>query len=686
MERFIGIDLGTTYSSVATIDEYGRPIVLKDSHGEALTPSVIYWDENGQVIVGSEAKEMLQAGSDNVAMFFKRFVGDSSYRFYAYDREYTAKDLSAILLRHLKGKAEEILGGSVRDAVITVPAYFNDIQRNEVVAAGKDAGLNVLRIINEPTAAAITYGIKKIGNQRFLVYDLGGGTFDVTVLQITADTIQVLATGGDHQLGGKDWDDQLINYVAEQFKLEFGVDPRESVETYNDLAYDCERLKKQLTSKDSAVLNLRYNGFRGHYTITRQLFEDLTQSLMFNTQSMTELVLKEAKLGWRDLDGALLVGGSTRMPMVENWVRKMSGKEPIRGVNVDEAVSLGAAIQASTEVQRRSYSFGGNSQRRVPQFTLGSSMKIVDVMSHSLGAVAISQDGEKYINSIIIPKNKAIPITERKDFLHHTRPGNDNTLDVYLTQGETAELRECLVVGKYVFHDIAHVSNGNTIINIEYSYDENGMIVVNGTQKETGRKLRVEKVALDDLGWLYEKPKQKQISLDIILAIDVSGSMEGKPLRSAASAAREFIGKMDLDRNAISVIGFENEVHEYCSLTHSSLKLKLALAGLRSLGGTYSPLQFAFAKLRNSKNKPVIVVLTDGEWFDQSDAIATSDKCRQVGIDIIAIGFGEADEAFLRRISTISMMTDLDNLTKSFGSIAQELNQKGNTSGMMLNR
>lgn len=685
MERFIGIDLGTTYSSVATIDEYGRPVIVKNLNGESLTPSVIYFDEFNNPIVGSEAKELLQSGEESVAMFFKRFMGDDAYRFYAYDHEYTAKDLSAIMLRKLKKDAEEALGGEIKNVVITVPAYFNDLQRSETVAAGVAAGFNVLRIINEPTAAAITYGINRSNHQRLLVYDLGGGTFDVTILEISPDAIKVLATGGDHELGGKDWDDMLISHIVEQFQIEFGVDPTESVEVYNDLAYDCEKLKKQLSSKESATISVRYNGMRGRYTITREKFEELTEAQLRSTKTMTEHVLSEAGLTWPDLDGALLVGGSTRMPMVENWVRQISGKEPLRGVNVDEAVSLGAAIQAGVEMQKKAnYKFGEQTSSN-QQFRLLGSKKIVDVMSHSLGAVAISEDRERYVNSIIIPKNKAIPATEHKNFLHHTQKNSKNDLEVYITQGESTDIRDCIVVGKYIFHDIKHVSNGETIINIEYSYDENGIIVVNGYQQKNNKQLVVEKATLqDDMSWLYEKPKGR-IAMNIILAIDISGSMSGKPLKNASSAATEFVSKLNLETSSISIVGFTDSVIEYCSLSKDIKTIEKAIKKMSARGGTNSPLEFCYKKLQSSEDKPIVVVLTDGEWFDQKNAIVTSDKCKDAGIDIIAIGFGDADEKFLNRISTISVMTDLENLVESFSTIAQELTQSGNANSLKLN-
>ena len=695
MERFVGIDLGTTYSSVATIDEYGKPVIVKNSDGEALTPSVIYFDNYGNQKVGAEAKEMLQSGEENVAMFFKRFVGNKDFAFYANDKVYSAKDLSAILLRKLKADAEEALGGEIRNAVITVPAYFNDLQRSETIAAGQEAGFNVLRIINEPTAAAITYGINRSSNQKMLVYDLGGGTFDVTILQITPDSINVLATGGDHELGGKDWDDMLIRYISEEFKREFGEDPMDSTEVYNDLAFDCEKLKKMLSVKESGTVTVRCHGERGRYTVTRQQFEELTESLLRSTKTMTEHILEEAGLTWRDLDGALLVGGSTRMPMVENWVREMSGKEPLRGVNVDEAVSLGAAIQAGVEMQKKpQFKIGGQSTGQ-PLFRLSGVKKIVDVMSHSLGTVAVSEDGERYVNSIIIKKNKPIPVTQCKEFLHHTSSGKDNDLEVYLTQGETPNLSDCILVGKYIFHDIQHINGGETIIGIEYSYDENGVIVVGGTQKEIGRILTVEKVAIgDDLQWLYEKPKGKAIPLSVIIAVDLSGSMSGNPIRKAREAALEFLGKMDLSVHKIGIMGFADGNRMFCPMSNNPKQIKSAISQLDcnafgvGWGNDNNPLWNAikiFDRLSDTKN--VLVVLTDGVWDSNAcrNAIKNSDHCRKVGYDVIAIGFGDADEEFLQRISTQSenaLFTDLDNLVDTFGSIAQELSQRGGATGL----
>lgn len=686
MEHFIGIDLGTTYSAVSTIDEYGKPIILKNCDGEHLTPSVVYFDEHGNAIAGAEAKEMMLSGEDNVIMFFKREMGNPEFCFNVNGRNYSATDLSAILLRKLKSDAEVSLGAIISKAVITVPAYFNDLQRNETIKAAQNAGLEVLRIINEPTAAAINYGITRDVDQKLLVYDLGGGTFDVTVLEVKDGGINVLATGGDHSLGGKDWDDCIINYITDQFIREFGEDPNDDPLTYNDLAFNAEKLKKQLSSTQSASMLVRYAGRRQKYEITREKFEELTANLLQSTQEKTEEVLREAGLRWQDISGALLVGGSTKMPMVEKWVQEMSGRAPLRGINVDEAVCLGAGIQASLEMANQSV------RRGLPQGTFrklslpsGKNLQIKDVMSHSLGAIAVSQDGDRYVNSIIIRKNKTIPISECRSFKHKTRRNSENEMEVYLTQGEGTEVRECTVVGRYMIRNIEYVNGGESIIDLQYSYDENGVININGYQQETRKHLVAEKLPLqDDMSWLYEKPKGK-IAMNIILAIDISGSMAGKPLKNASSAAIEFVNKLNLEASSVSIVGFTDSVVEYCSLSRDIKVIDKAIKKMSARGGTNSPLEFCYKKLKYSEDKPIVVVLTDGEWFDQKDAIATSDRCKDAGIDIIAIGFGHADEKFLRRISTISVMTDLENLVESFSTIAQELTQSGNASSLKLN-
>jgi len=354
----IGIDLGTTFCVVATIDEMGRPVVLKNSDGKSITPSVIAFTPD-RVAFGDEAKGLQSLGNGNIASFFKNRMGDRSFYLEFNGQRYDATALSGLLLGKLKTDAEAALGKPVSKAVITVPAYFNNFQREATIEAGKLAGLDVLRIINEPTAAAIAYGIDKSReDQTLLVYDLGGGTFDVTLLRVTTGAIQVIATDGDHQLGGKDWDGRIMQHVVNQFQEEFVCDPLADVETLNDLLVQCENAKRMLSDATSARVKIFFDGNKGSYTITRDQFDTMTTDLMERTKTLCNTVLGEAKkswtgteepVSWSDVDGVLLVGGSTRMQQVATAVETMSGKSVIRGINIDEAVAIGAAIQAEID-------------------------------------------------------------------------------------------------------------------------------------------------------------------------------------------------------------------------------------------------------------------------------------------------------------------------------------------------
>lgn len=698
MENFIGIDLGTTYSAVSTIDSYGKPVVLKNSEGERLTPSAVYFDPDGGILVGAEAKDMMTNAGAEVAVFFKRFMGDSSFSYTVNGRSHSATDLSAILLAHLRNEAEKALGGPVRKAVITVPAYFNDLQRNETVKAARNAGLDVLRIINEPTAAAITYGVNQNHDCRLLVYDLGGGTFDVTVLEVKEGVMRVIATGGDHKLGGKDWDDRIVSYVADRFESEHGMDPLEDTETFNDLLFMAENAKKQLSSATQAVINLRYNGCRGRYVLTRDMFQEITAHLMENTQQKTEDVLREAGMTWHELDGVLLVGGSTKMTIVSDWVRKMSGKEPLRGVNVDEAVCIGAGIQAALDMEAQSRRFGLPGSSGKPKFTLpGGDIRIQDVMSHSLGAVAVSQEGDRYVNSIIIPRNRTIPVTERRPFQLKVKKPNQ-TMDIYVTQGETSEITDCTVVGHYVISGMVP-SQLPAVINVGYAYDENGIINVSASQVTSRgeQPLRVEKQELpDDMGWLYGRPKGAGEPMCVYLCIDLSGSMAGERIKTAREASKEFIRNINLASSEIAIVGFSDKVELYDKPCNNEDTLnvlidkRLNIGSRLGYGNEADPVSYCYDIMHKicRQMKCIMLILTDGYWDNSAcrKAVKHSDKCRDKGIDIIGIGIGSADEEFLRRISTISAMTDLDSLTESFGTIAQELSESGSAASISLRK
>lgn len=341
----LGIDLGTTFSAMAYVNEHGKPEIIPNSEGFPTTPSIVHFYDEDACVVGEEAVKMVVIDPENVVRFIKRHMGEEDFTLDFYGRPYTPQEVSALILRKLKEDSEEAMGQEIRDAVITVPAYFHSAQRGATAEAGAIAGLNVLSIINEPTAAAIAYGLDRIGGQRkLLVLDLGGGTFDVTVMEIKGTKLSTIASDGNAELGGKDWDDRLLNHVAEEFFQKYQIDPRDDPAPYQELYERCLHAKISLSTKDKAVIPVNHRGHRLAVKVDRELFEDLSRDLVQQCEDTSNLVLEKAGLKWPDLDDVLLVGGSTRMPMIRNMLVRLSTKEPVGGVNPDECVALGAAL------------------------------------------------------------------------------------------------------------------------------------------------------------------------------------------------------------------------------------------------------------------------------------------------------------------------------------------------------
>jgi molecular chaperone DnaK len=497
MDITVGIDLGTTNSALAYVNVRGIPEIVPNDLGSPITPSVICI-KDGEIIVGEEAKELQAIGEPDVAAFFKQQMGVKNFSFYAGGREFSAVDLSALVLEKLKRDAEMALGQSIKNAVITVPAYFKNPQREDTIAAGEKAGLNVLQIINEPTAAAIAYGIRQTPNdQTLVVYDLGGGTFDVTVLEIADGEIRIKTSDGDNELGGKDWDYRVIEFIAAEFEREYSVDPLEDAESLSDLLVRVEETKRQLSARESAVVSITHEGRQGRYELTRAHFEQLTADLMERTISLTRKALADAEIEPQAVDGVLLVGGSTRMPMVKDFIVRTFGKPPLSGVNVDEAVALGAAIKASE--------WSAEQRESISTFAIGGALKSVDVTNHSLGMIAINSDASAYVNAIILPKNATLPCVESRPFKHRAK-----TLEVFLTQGETESPAEPVYLGKYVVTDIPPKTE---VLDIEYSYDISGTVQVAARVGATEQQLpvTVEPLPPDVPDRFIVPPEQSQL-------------------------------------------------------------------------------------------------------------------------------------------------------------------------------
>ena len=701
MGAFVGIDLGTTYSVVAYINSAGKPEAIKNEAGRAVTPSVVFVGPQG-LLVGEDAKLEQEQGATDIAAFFKRSMGDPNFVLSLGGRDYTPTDLSAIVLAYLKGYAERFLGAPVTDAVITVPAYFTHPQRQATIEAGRKAGLNVLLIISEPTAAALDYGLRPgQTTQRVLVYDLGGGTFDISLVEITPTDLKVIAVDGDHNLGGKDWDDRLVLYLAQQFQREFGV---ELVgDNFNELLVGVEKLKRSLSQAQSAQITVAAAGHSARYTVTRDQFEEITRDLLTRTQQLTQHVLDEASLTWADIDGVIPVGGSTRMPMVSAWIQEFSGKPPLGGAHPDEAVALGAAVQASIEMERISHERLGG---RAPGATApggqpaGSAFvgalkqrTVSDVIAHSLGMIAESADRERYINSILIKKNLAIPSQEMRPYQLRTRRDGQNSLEVFLTQGETENPQECAYLGRYIFTDFPPVSDRITIVEISYTYDRNGVVDISAVERTTRQRLKltVESVPSDVPERFMGKPSAQgaREHMTFYLAFDLSGSMTGQPLDEAKRAAETFVSQCDLSATSVGLIEFSDSVRVTQGATQNNNAISRAIRhlsiGTTGYGNDGQPFDDIYSRLQKASGSRYAIVLTDGMWSHQDHAIKRAQRCHQAGIEIIAIGFGGADRAFLQRIASSSeqgFFTDLSRLTETFSAIAQELTESASATGV----
>ena len=407
--KVVGIDLGTTFSAIAHLNEFKQVDIIQNDESELITPSVIMFQDD-VIVVGEIAKSQALAVPDQIVEFVKREMGKSKeeYSREFNGKEYSAEELSALILKKLKNDAEARIKQEITHAVITVPAYFKDPERQATRLAGEIAGLKVLQIVNEPTAAALSFGIDLIGeDQTVFVFDLGGGTFDVTIMNVSGSELKMLATDGDHRLGGKDWDDRIIEYVAESFQLEHGVDPLEDSQAYQNIQHFSIEGKEYLSKLDNCHIHCSYDG-KGHQVeLTKEKFEELTADLVEQCKSTCEKVLTEAKMTWDDIDTVLLVGGSTRMPTVRDMIAEISGKEinPTE-VNPDEAVAHGAAIYATILIEKIEEEEGDTPNE--PDSEGNIKINVIDGATHNLGLTPVNDDGEQYIH-VMIPKMTEIP-------------------------------------------------------------------------------------------------------------------------------------------------------------------------------------------------------------------------------------------------------------------------------------
>lgn len=481
MGKVIGIDLGTTNSCVAVM-EGGEPVVIPNSEGGRTTPSVVSFQNTGERLVGQVAKRQAITNPDKTIISIKRHMG-TDYKVNIDGKMYSPQEISSMVLQKIKADAEAYLGEPVTQAVITVPAYFNDSQRQATKDAGKIAGLEVLRIINEPTAASLAYGIDKTSTQeKILVYDLGGGTFDVSILELGDGVFEVLATNGDTFLGGDDFDQKIIDYIAEDFKSSNGIDLRNDKMALQRLKEAAEKAKIELSSSQQTNINLPFitadaSGPKHiDMQLTRSKFNEITLDLVNRTLEPMKKALQDANLQIGDINKVVLVGGSTRIPAIQEAVKNFTGKEPSKGVNPDECVAVGAAIQGGI--------LGGDYEN--------ANLLLLDVTPLSLGIETLGG-----VSTVIIERNTTIPVTKSQVF--STAADNQTSVEIHIVQGERQMAADNKTLGRFTLSGIPPAPRGVPQIEVTYDIDANGIVKVSAMDKSTGKKADITITATTNL-------------------------------------------------------------------------------------------------------------------------------------------------------------------------------------------
>lgn len=693
-EFAVGIDLGTTNSCLAYIDEAGLPVVVNNTEDAPTTPSVVGLDNDGNLVVGADAVEVLASGGDTIAEF-KRHIGDSDFSWITDKGEFTPEALSAEVLKKLVGDTVERVGRRPTHAVVTVPAYFHNPERLATRQAIEMANLKELQIINEPTAAAIAYNATDKNEARHvLVYDLGGGTFDVTLLHFAGinslEATKVLTSHGDKLLGGLDWDYRLAAHLAQAFEAEHHKDPFADLDTLGHLMATTEKAKKTLSARTSVSVSIEAAGRRTECLVSRAEFEEITADLVTRTLMLTEGAIKEAGLSVSDIEEVVLVGGSTRMPMIAEALSEYFGIEPLKSVNPDEVVAVGAALLA--------HALHGQERTSSPAHLPGAASSggmvfrpIQDVTNHSLGMIAVNEQRDAYINAIILSRNQQIPCEDQRPFRIRFNEPTDE-LEIFVTQGESDDPVSVAYLGRYSASNLPGTEyRVASVVEVSYRYDAGGIVEVSARQSGQRKwvALKHSPVPEDVPERFTEIPEEEATveHMSVIIFIDVSGSMDGAPLKEAKKAAKEFVAGTDLASSSIG-IGVVSNGSKLLQVptqngSHIIRAIDSVTCGSEGYGNSAHPFDTIYKSLQNVGGMRIGIVLADGVWSKQSLAVSRAQRCHEEGIEIVGVGFGSADKRFIEDISSapdLSIVTSQSGLVGAFGSVAQVLNEKAGLS------
>lgn len=561
MGKVIGIDLGTTNSCVSVV-ENGQPVIIPNSAGGQTTPSVVAFTKNGERLVGSAAQRQAVTNPDRTIRSVKRHMG-TAWSVRLDETEYKPQTISAMILMQLKKDAEAFLGTEVTDAVITVPAYFNDVQRQATKDAGRIAGLNVKRIINEPTSAALAYGLDHGEAQKVMVYDLGGGTFDVSIIEIGDDVIEVLATAGDNQLGGDDFDERITDWAVGAFRERTGVDLRRDAMALGRVREAAEAAKKELSFAESTQINLPYLSSKGSeplhmdLTLTRAEFQRMTKDLLDRMAGPVEHALSDAGIAPSELGQVLLVGGSTRIPAVQDVVRRLTGKEPSRSINPDECVAKGAAVLGNT--------LSGESMLPIAG---GNQILLLDVIPLSLSIETVGG-----VATRLIERNTTLPTKYSQVFT--TAAPYQRDVEIHVLQGERTMAKDNKTIGKFKLKGIKRAPAGVPQIEVTFDIDANGILMVSAKDLDTGK------------------------AQSIVVSSDER--MSDEEIERAMRDASEYAGVDQLRRDTLELIGDANLLLSRTKQAMKEHEKQLARADKKQLKNDCNALQKQLSKIRVDK-------------------------------------------------------------------------------------